>query len=66
MRKFVKSDVAPKGEFFEVDEQSFKSYKRKFRPTKRVLDLASPAPASESFWQAVFQEFGLRLAPPSQ
>jgi hypothetical protein len=35
------------------------------RPTKRAVDLASPASADVSFWQAVFENFGLRLAPPS-
>ena len=64
-RKFVVSEVAPKGEFYEVDEQSFRSYKRECRPTKRAVDLALPASASVSFWQAVFENFGLRLAPPS-
>ena len=36
MRKFVKSEVAPKGEFYEVDEQSFKSYKREDRQARAV------------------------------
>ena len=64
-RDFVMSEVAPKGNFYEVDEQIFKSYKREHRPTRRAVDLATPANASVSFWQAVFQEFGLRLKPPS-
>lgn len=42
-RKFVKSEVAPKGEFYEVDEQTFKSYKRECRPTKRAVDVANVA-----------------------
>ncbi|MDP1624468.1 MAG: hypothetical protein Q8L64_01735 [bacterium] len=40
-RKFVASEVAPKGEFYEVDEQMLKSYKRECRPTKRAVDLLS-------------------------
>jgi hypothetical protein len=65
-RKFVVSDVVPKGNFFEVDEQSFKHYKRECRLARHTQELAMPANMDESFWKAVFQEFGLRCKPISK